>query len=153
LGVLKHIKEIRNISIDNQGAIALARNPEFHARTKHFDSQYHFIQEHIEKRQIELTYCHRSEITADIFTKALPQPAFTKHNLALGLIDISVQIQQSVNSDTIDFMEEAGSTGEGRYCSITGTLPILGSFTVQSSTRGTMRVVGPTWHEGRKARG
>ena len=116
LGALKHLKEIRNISIDNQGAIALARNPEFHARTKHIDIQYHFIREHIENGQIELTYCHTSEMTADIFTKALPQPAFTKDNLGLGLIDISVQILQSVNSDTIDFAEEDGSTGEGRYC-------------------------------------
>ena len=28
---------------DNQGAIALAHNPEYHARTKHIDIQYHFI--------------------------------------------------------------------------------------------------------------
>jgi len=28
---------------DNPGSIALANNPEYHARTKHFDIQYHFI--------------------------------------------------------------------------------------------------------------
>ena len=28
---------------DNQGAIALANNPEHHARTKHIDIQYHFV--------------------------------------------------------------------------------------------------------------
>jgi hypothetical protein len=28
---------------DNQGAIALARNPQFHARTKHIDVQHHFV--------------------------------------------------------------------------------------------------------------
>lgn len=28
---------------DNQGAIALTKNPAFHARTKHFDIQTHFI--------------------------------------------------------------------------------------------------------------
>ena len=55
-------------------------------------------------------------MAANIFTKPLHRPAFTKHNLGLGLIDISVQILQSVNSDTIDFAEEEGSTGEGRYC-------------------------------------
>ena len=28
---------------DNQGSIALANNPQYHARTKHIDVQYHFI--------------------------------------------------------------------------------------------------------------
>jgi hypothetical protein len=30
---------------DNQGAIALGKNPEHHARTKHIDTVYHFIRE------------------------------------------------------------------------------------------------------------
>ena len=30
---------------DNQGTIALAHNPEFHARTKHINMQHHFIRE------------------------------------------------------------------------------------------------------------
>ena len=32
---------------DNQGAIALATNPGYHARTKHVDIRYHFIREKI----------------------------------------------------------------------------------------------------------
>ena len=28
---------------DNQGAIALAKNPQFHARTKHITIQHHFV--------------------------------------------------------------------------------------------------------------
>ena len=30
---------------DNQGAIAIARNPVAHARTKHIDIRYHFVRE------------------------------------------------------------------------------------------------------------
>ena len=119
LGARKHLTEMRNISIDNQGAIPLAKNPEFHARTKHIDIQYHFVREHIEKGDIGLTYCHTSKKTADIFTKALPQPAFTTHNVALGLIDLSVPMLQRVNTCDIENPEEGGldrSTAEGRYC-------------------------------------
>jgi len=90
----KHRKEIKTINIDNQGAIALARNPQFHARTKHLDIQYHFVREHVEKQAIVLTYCPTGEMTADIFTKALAQPSFIKHNLNLGLIDYSAFILQ-----------------------------------------------------------
>jgi len=43
LGAKRHLEEMRNIYIDNQGALALARNPQFHARTKHIDIQYHFM--------------------------------------------------------------------------------------------------------------
>ena len=43
LGALPHLDEIRNINVDNQGAMALARNAEYHSRTKHIDIQYYFI--------------------------------------------------------------------------------------------------------------
>ena len=42
LGAQHHIEEMQNINVDNQGAIALASNAEFHAQTKNIDIQYHF---------------------------------------------------------------------------------------------------------------
>ncbi|GMF51699.1 unnamed protein product [Phytophthora lilii] len=36
---------------DNQGSIALAKNPEFHKRTKHIDIRYHFVREKVEDGQ------------------------------------------------------------------------------------------------------
>src|SRR4030095_222728 len=40
------------IKEDNQGTIALAHNPEHHARTKHIDIQYHFVRECVENKRI-----------------------------------------------------------------------------------------------------
>ena len=118
LGARSHLDELRNIYVDNQGAIALAKNAEYHARTKHIDIQYHFIRQHIESGKVILTYSGTSEMTADIFTKALPQPAFTRHNLGLGLIDRSVQLLEHtvVNENDTHLLSEGseGSTGEGR---------------------------------------
>ena len=37
LGGTGHLVEVEDIHVDNQVAIALAKNPEFHARTKHID--------------------------------------------------------------------------------------------------------------------
>jgi hypothetical protein len=59
------------IYCDNQGAIALANNPEYHARTKHIDIQYHFIRECVQNGKIDLIYCPTEDMLADAMTKAL----------------------------------------------------------------------------------
>jgi len=130
LGATKHLREIRNICIDDQGAIALAHNSEYNARTKHIDIQYHLIREHVQTGIIRLTYCPTSDMTADMFTKALPQSAFTKHNLTLGLIDQSVPLLQKAHTDDLDTREEHadGSACEGRYCLFTGAHSYIRAF-------------------------
>ena len=39
--------EAANIYDDNQGSIALAKNPEFYNRIKHIDILYHFVREEV----------------------------------------------------------------------------------------------------------
>ncbi|KAJ0388685.1 hypothetical protein P43SY_010840 [Pythium insidiosum] len=56
---------------DNQGAIALAKNPEFHKRTKHIDIRYHFVRESVETGNIELQYCSTQDMLADLLTKPI----------------------------------------------------------------------------------
>jgi len=85
LGAFRHQEEIKKIQCDNQGAIALTRNPEYHARTKHIDIQFHFVRQHVESDAIQLVYCPTHQMTADIFTKPLPRPQFTKHVIGLGM--------------------------------------------------------------------
>jgi len=56
---------------DNQGSIALANNPEYHARTKHIDIQYHFIRECVQSGKIDLQYCPTNDMLADGMTKPM----------------------------------------------------------------------------------
>ena len=116
LGAQRHVEEMQNINVDNQGAIAWARNAEFHARMKHIDIQYHFVREHVQKTTISLIYCPTANMTADIFTKGLPHPSFTRHNIGLGLLDHSAFLLDTGTDD--NFYEDGewdGSTGEGWY--------------------------------------
>ena len=116
LGAKRNLEEMQNINVDNQVAIALARNAEFHARTKHIDIQYHFVREHLEKKTISLTYNPTTEMTADIFTKGLPHPSFTKHNIGLALLDLSAfLLDTGTNVNLYDDGGWDGSTGEGWY--------------------------------------
>ena len=61
---------------DNQGCIALARNPVFHSRTKHIDIKFQFLREKIEEGVMKLEYKPTNEMVADGFRKALGR---TKH--------------------------------------------------------------------------
>ena len=73
---------------DNQAALALARDPQFHARSKHFDIQNHFVREKIENAVIEPVYCPTEDQVADIFTKPLTKPKHEKFTRALGLLPV-----------------------------------------------------------------
>ena len=44
---------------DNQGAIAMAKNPVGHARTKHIDVRYHFVHEGVQNGVIVVYYVKR----------------------------------------------------------------------------------------------
>jgi hypothetical protein len=71
LGRYSVVKNSDRIMEDNQGAIALAHNPEYHARTKHIDVQYHFVRECVEMGKVKLVYCPTEEMVADALTKPL----------------------------------------------------------------------------------
>jgi len=58
-----------SINIDNQSAIRLIKNPEFHKKTKHIDIRFHFIREKFENGKINISYIHTSNQLADILTK------------------------------------------------------------------------------------
>ena len=44
------------LHVDNQSAIKLAKNPEYHKRTKHIDIRYHYLREKWEEGEIVLHY-------------------------------------------------------------------------------------------------
>ena len=64
-------KEATTIMCDNQGSMALAKNPTNHDRSKHINVQYHFIREKIDNTVVKLEYCPMQYMVADIVTKAL----------------------------------------------------------------------------------
>ncbi|KAE9327337.1 hypothetical protein PR003_g16040 [Phytophthora rubi] len=56
---------------DNQGAMTLAKNVGYQARTKHIDIRYHFIREKVVSNEVELEYVDTKNQHADFMTKGL----------------------------------------------------------------------------------
>ncbi len=73
------------IYADNQGAQALARNPEFHAKAKHIQLSMHFQREKVEKGVVELIHIATEEQAADGFTKPLARAKFERW---VGLLNL-----------------------------------------------------------------
>ena len=53
---------------DNQGAIALSKNPVHRQRSKHIDVRYHFIRTTQNGKVVK--YCPTADMAADLMTKA-----------------------------------------------------------------------------------
>jgi hypothetical protein len=73
---------------DNQSAIKLANSDTSSSRSKHINVRYHFIHEKIEDGTFETSWIPTADMTADIFTKPLPFPVFSKHHSALGVVPL-----------------------------------------------------------------
>jgi hypothetical protein len=70
---------------DNDGSIAMARNPQFHKRSKHVDIRWHWVRDLVQDGLVNIQDCRDPEQTADILTKALQRLKHTKHVMGLGL--------------------------------------------------------------------
>lgn len=73
------------IFCDNQGAIALAKNPQFHSRMKHVEIQHNFVREKVSDGAIQLEYVNTESQVADGLTKALDKGRFERFRKAIGL--------------------------------------------------------------------
>ena len=73
---------------DNQSAIALTKEHQYHARTKHIDVRYHFIRWIIEDGKLRLIYCPTDDMVADVLTKALVSTKVKHFAKELGLVQL-----------------------------------------------------------------
>ena len=80
------ISEATTLFSDNQAAIALTKDHQYHARTKHIDVRYHFICWVIEWGSLHLMYCPTDDMVADVLTKVLPSAKVKHFAAGLGLL-------------------------------------------------------------------
>ncbi|KAG6489510.1 hypothetical protein ZIOFF_050781 [Zingiber officinale] len=75
---------------DNKSAIAMAKNPVHHSRTRHIALKHHFIRQAIEDKEIQLEFCRSEEQLSDILTKALPRERHYERIATITLKSLSL---------------------------------------------------------------
>jgi hypothetical protein len=100
------------IFCDNQGAIFLAKNTATKPRTKHINIRHHFIRDCIRNEDIQVEYIDTNNMTADVFTKALPRVKFEKFVKDLGVFRASEGVEKRRVSDALQ--DSTALEGEDR---------------------------------------
>ncbi|KAJ9551376.1 hypothetical protein OSB04_015421 [Centaurea solstitialis] len=90
LGVVPSISEPIEIFCDNEGAVALTKEPKDHGKSKHIERKYHFVRHKVEEKQIVVSRVPTEENPADPFTKALTRPKHEYHTEAIGVRNINI---------------------------------------------------------------
>ena len=75
---------------DNQVAISLAKNPQFHCQAKHIDIRHHFVCERVAEGIIKLKYCCTEDMVANMLTKGLSSTNFAKLRKMAGVTTIPI---------------------------------------------------------------
>ena len=85
LNVFRSIANSVDLYCDNNGAIAQAKEPRSHQRTKHIIRWYHLLQEIVERRNVKICKVDTNDNVSDPLTKALPEPKHERHIRSLGI--------------------------------------------------------------------
>ena len=76
---------------DNQSAICMTKNPQFHGRCKHIAIKYHFVRDETKKGTINVQYCRTDDMIADMLTKGLYAEQFAKLRDMSGIKELHQQ--------------------------------------------------------------
>ncbi|KAL0454913.1 UNVERIFIED_CONTAM: Retrovirus-related Pol polyprotein from transposon RE2 [Sesamum latifolium] len=85
LGVVPSIAEPVVIFCDNNGAIAQAKEPRSHHRSKYILRRYNLLREMVSRGDCRMDRVSSTENTADPLTKPMLQVAHTQHLDKIGL--------------------------------------------------------------------
>jgi hypothetical protein len=85
LGVVPSVSSPLDLYCDNNGAIAQAKEPRSHQKSKHILRRYHLIRDIIDWGDVKICKVHTDLNVADPLTKPLPQPKHEVHTRAMGI--------------------------------------------------------------------
>ena len=87
---------------DNDGSIAITKNPQFHKHTKHIAIRWHWVHDLVRDGILQIGTCRDKDQTTDILTKALPCLKHSQHTFEMGLSMVWREVWGSPKSSQRD---------------------------------------------------
>jgi hypothetical protein len=90
-GAMKGTVDPLRLMCDNQSVLTLIqqRTVGIQGRTKHVDTQYHFVHERYMRDEISVQYVATADQRADVMTKPLAGASFARARTGLGLMSMT----------------------------------------------------------------
>ena len=86
---------------DNLSAVYLTANPALHNRSKHFDTDFHYVRERVALGALVVSQIPYAQQLADIFTKSLaPQPFFALRDKLGVVMPLATSLRGCISKDT-----------------------------------------------------
>ncbi|KAK8458134.1 hypothetical protein SEVIR_3G313845v4 [Setaria viridis] len=83
--------EAVELRVDSKSALALAKNPVFHERSKHIRVKYHFIRGCLEEGSVRANYINTKDQLADLLTKSLGRIKFQELCSRIGMVQLPLK--------------------------------------------------------------
>jgi hypothetical protein len=78
--------------VDNQSAIAVAKNPEHHNRMKHIENRMHFLRDCVQNGNISIRWVPSKDNLADFLTKPLPKDQHHRLRSMAGILPATCDV-------------------------------------------------------------
>ncbi|KAK3137468.1 hypothetical protein QOZ80_5BG0452680 [Eleusine coracana subsp. coracana] len=78
--------EAVELRVDSMSALALAKNPVFHERSRHIRVRYHLIRDYLKEGSIKASYINTNDQLADLLTKPLGRIKFLELCSRIGMV-------------------------------------------------------------------
>jgi hypothetical protein len=78
-------QENSRLYYDSESVIHLAKNSNFHSKTKHIHMRYHFIRSILEYGHLKLEKIHKRQNPADMLTKGVTREKLSSFLVSVGL--------------------------------------------------------------------
>ena len=85
LQVFSNVKPIFRMGIDNQAAYVMATNPTYSRKTRHIELRWHYVQDQVAKRNMELWKVKTDLNPSDIMTKPLASEGLERLTSMIGM--------------------------------------------------------------------
>ena len=84
-GITAHSEEVVTLYSDSTTALAYAKDPKYHGKSKHIEINYHFIRDTVARGEVVMKHISTGSMVVNPLTKPIARDVFQSHVDSKGL--------------------------------------------------------------------